>query len=100
MSEPAAVLSAQMPLAGAVSHPGWARASVLPVIESGDRLVGLLTREALTRALRPRSSEATPQNTLAGLLARGYWDALSGGAEAMATLLPKIAPVAGRTDEH
>lgn len=94
MSEPDAMLSAQTPLAGAAAHPGWARASLLPVVESGERLVGVLTRDALTRALRPIQS-AAPQDSLAGILARGYWDALSGGAEAMTTLLPKIAPVRG-----
>lgn len=99
MTHPRAVLSVQMPLAGAATHPGWARASVLPVVESGDRLVGVLTRDALTRALRPAQA-AVPQTTLAGILARGYWDALSGGAEAMATLLPNVAPVAGGADER
>lgn len=99
MSEPDAVLSAQTPLTGAAAHPGWARASLLPVVESGERLVGVLTRDALTRALRPTQS-AAPQNTLAGILARGYWDALSGSAEAMAILLPKVTPVGGGADER
>ena len=102
MTRPAAVLPAQTPLSGALSHPGWERASAMPVVESGERLVGVLTRDALARALRrtARPSRITPADTLAGMLARGYWDALSGGAEAMATLLPQVRPVAARADEH
>lgn len=98
MTRPQAVLSAQMPLAGALAHPGWERASTLPVVESGGRLVGVITRDALTRALRPQ--RARPAETLGGLLARGYWDALSGVAEAMATLLPSVPPVVKIPDEH
>ena len=98
MMQPEARLSARTPLSGAIAHPGWQHASALPVVESGGRLVGILTRDALARALRP--SRIQPADTLAGLLARGYWDALSGFAEAMATLLPEVPPVAGNTDEH
>lgn len=101
MTRPEVVISAQTPLAGAAAHPGWEQASALPVVESGERLVGVLTREALTRALgRASRPERLPRSdTLAGMLARGYWDALSGGAEAMATLLPAVQPVR-RRDEH
>lgn len=102
MTQPEAVLPAQTPLSGALAHPFWERASAMPVVEAGERLVGVLTRDALARALRrtARPSRTTPADTLAGMLARGYWDALSGGAEAMATLLPLVRPVKARTDEH
>lgn len=102
MTKPESLISAQTPLAGAMGHPGWEHASILPVIESGERLVGVLTRDALTRALRrtARSPRSESEDTLAGMLARGYWDALSGGAEAMATLLPPVKPLAGRSDER
>jgi hypothetical protein len=33
------------------------------------------------------------------MMARGYWNALSGAAEAMVTLMPAVRPVR-RTDEH
>lgn len=100
MSVPEAVLPAQTPLAGALTHPGWALASLLPVVESGGRLVGALTRDALARALdrSARVSRIAPVNTLAGIFSRGYWDAMSGGVEAMVILLPAVPPVAGRTD--
>lgn len=102
MQRPEAGISAQTPLAGALRHPGWERASLLPVLESGERLVGVLTRDALTRALgrSARPARAAPGETLAGMLALGYWDALSGGAEAMVTLLPEVRPVGGRADEQ
>ena len=102
MQRPEGVISAQTPLAGALRHPGWENASLLPVLESGERLVGVLTRDALTRALgrTARPGRAAPGETLAGMLARGYWDALSGGAEAMVTVLPTVQAVGRRADAH
>lgn len=102
MQRPEAVISAQTPLTGALRHPGWERSSLLPVLEAGERLVGVLTRDALTRALGRRAPEVrvAAGETLAGMMALGYWDALSGGAEAMVTLLPKVAPVGRRADGH
>lgn len=99
---PDAVLSAQSPLAGAATHPGWERASILPVVEGGERLVGVLSRDALTRALgrTSRTQRVAPGGTLAEMLARGYWDALSGWSEAMATLLPSVRPVGRRNDDR
>lgn len=99
MQPPGPLLPATTPLAGAAMHPGWTRASILPVVESGDRLIGVLARETLARALRAPQQQA-PQRTVAGMLARGYWDALSGAAEAMTALLPSVPPVAGKADER
>jgi len=100
LQRPESVISAKTPLAGALAHPGWESASMLPVVESGERLVGVLTRDALTRALgrRGRPQSVAPGETLAGMLALGYWDALSGAAEAMVTLLPKVQPAGRRPD--
>jgi magnesium transporter len=102
MQRPEGVMSAKTPLAGAAAHPGWEHASLLPVLESGERLVGVLTRDALTRALgrSARAHPAAPGETLAGMLALGYWDALSGGAEAMVTVLPSVRAVGGGPDER
>ncbi|MGD9952730.1 MAG: CBS domain-containing protein [Burkholderiales bacterium] len=102
MSRPEAVLTAQTPVAGAIAHPGWERSSLLPVVESGGRLVGVLTRDALARALRRVSRPARPEagGGLADMLARGYWDALSGGAEAMVTLLPPVQRIGGEAGER
>ncbi|MDH4096046.1 MAG: CBS domain-containing protein [Betaproteobacteria bacterium] len=102
MSRPEGVLTAQTPLAGAVGHPGWERSSLLPVVESGGRLVGVLTRDALARASRrvSRPAHTAAVGSLASMLTRSYWDALSGGAEAMATLLPTVGPVGSERDER
>lgn len=102
MQRPDGVMSAKTPLAGALAHPGWERSSLLPVLESGERLVGVLTRDALTRALgrSARATPAMPGETVAGMLALGYWDALSGGAEAMVTLLPRVTQIGAKPHEH
>jgi magnesium transporter len=95
MRHPAAVLRAHAPLAGTAAHPGWELSSLLPVVEPGDRLVGVLTRDALTRALRragPTADGAGP-DSLPALMARGYWQALSGLMDAGLALLPRAAPV-------
>jgi predicted transcriptional regulator len=97
-----AVLAAVAPLAGAASHRGWERASVLPVVERGDRLIGVLRRGTLARALA-RSGTAPAARDGAGLaetLARGYWDALSGIVAAAVGLLPPARPVHEETDER
>ncbi|MEX0637961.1 MAG: CBS domain-containing protein [Burkholderiales bacterium] len=102
LQRPEAVLAARTPLPVAAHHAGWEDASILPVVESGERLVGALTHEALTRAVRrvQRLQRAEPPDTLGGMLARGYWNALSGGAEAMATLLPAVAHVGRKPNER
>jgi magnesium transporter len=100
MQRPVAVLLAQAPLAGTAAHPGWELASLLPVVESGERLVGVMTRDALARAL----GRAQPAPALAAapslpvLFARGYWQALTGLLGAGLALLPRVAPLqdAGR----
>jgi hypothetical protein len=90
------MLAAQTPLTVPRCHPGWERSRSCPWWSRASRLVGVLTRDALTRAVRRVSRRRGRRGRhLAEMLARGYWDALSGGAEAMATLLPTVAPVAG-----
>jgi magnesium transporter len=89
------VLPAIMPLAGALTQRGWERASALPVIDRAGRPIGALRRAALSRALARARGPAggTADDTLIGALARGYWDALSGIAESLVSLLPAAAPV-------
>jgi magnesium transporter len=64
MQRPAAVLLAHAPLAGTAAHPGWEQTSLLPVVESGERLIGVMTRDALARAVAraepPPASAAAP----------------------------------------
>ena len=102
MRRPGAVLTAHAPLSGTPAHPGWEHSSVLPVVEPGERLVGVMTRDALTRALRRAAEAPTPavQATLPVLFARGYWQALSGLVEASLGLLPRVPPVEENADER
>ncbi len=102
IAEPPAVLAAVAPLAGAATHRGWERAASLPVVERGDRLVGVLRRATLVRALTrsTRSTRETGSETLPGMLARSYWDALSGMVAATVTQLPPAPPIEGSSDDH
>ncbi len=98
---PQAVLPAHAPLGGAAAHPAWELASALPVVEPGERLVGVMTRDALARALRERTQPAGAAivpATLPAQLAAGYWLALSGLVEAGLTLLPRVRPVGEDAD--
>jgi hypothetical protein len=68
---------------------------VLPAVERDGRLIGVLRRGTLARALaRSRLPGPAPSEPpLSGILARGYWDAFSGLAEAMLSALPPAKPV-------
>jgi magnesium transporter len=92
MQAPPALLGAAMPLASAAVDPAWQAAVVLPVVERGERLLGVLRRSTLRRALAHvrRVDPGAVDATVVGLLARGYWDAVSGLVEAALTLLPAI----------
>lgn len=96
LQSPPALLAAQSPIAGAHAHPAWQVASTLPVVERGDQLIGVLTRDALDRALqRLRPVEhLQADDTLAGILTRGYWQSLSGILETLLTFLPAVNRVA------
>lgn len=93
---PVAVLQAFAPLAAVPAHPGWEMASLLPVVETGNRLVGVMTRDALGRALRQSAAPAAEVDTgtLSSLLASGYWQAMSGLMQGVLALLPSVRPVA------
>ncbi|MBX3607713.1 MAG: magnesium transporter [Piscinibacter sp.] len=100
MRPPAALLAAHAPLVGTAEHPGWERASVLPVVEPGQRLVGAMTRDALERALRRFGTGRESQTpvTLPGLLAQSYWRTFSGLLESALTLLPRVDALARERD--
>lgn len=96
-----AMLAASSPLGGASAHPGWKVASLLPVVEAGDRLIGVLAREALDSALAERApAQAARDDGVASLFSRGYWQALSGIAEATLNALPGVPPLARGRDER
>ncbi len=88
LQRPVASLPALMPLAGAIAHPAWREASVVPVLEHGGRFLGALSAAALRSALaaRPTPTVAAEQ-TLAGVLGEGYWSAVSSLSQAAVALL-------------
>lgn len=95
MARPVALLAAHAPLAAAAAHPGWELASALPVVEPGDRLIGLMTHDAMARALRRAgtTNHDSPEDgsgALPPLFARGYWQVLSGLFAATLSLLPGV----------
>jgi hypothetical protein len=65
------------------------------VLERNARLLGVLRRSTLRRALAQIAGSAlqSGETTVVGLLAHGYWDAVSSLAEAALALLPRIKPV-------
>jgi magnesium transporter len=101
MSRPVALLAAFAPLSAALSHPGWESSSILPVVEPGDRLVGVITRHALARALRREAppAAAAADITLPVLLGRSYWQALSASLALGLAWLPRVTPVAAAADD-
>lgn len=97
MQRAPAVLMALAPLAGASAHPGWALAWALPVVESGDRLVGVLTHDAMTRAQQrnqaPEASDAAREIGLPGMVVRSYWQTIVGLVGVCLPLMPGVPPV-------
>lgn len=97
MQRAPAVLMALAPLAGASAHPGWALAWALPVVESGDRLVGVLTHDAMTRAQQrnqaPEANDAAREIGLPGMVVRSYWQTIVGLVGVCLPLMPGVPPV-------
>jgi predicted transcriptional regulator len=95
LHKPLAMLTAMTPLTGAATQRGWQQSSVLPVVERDGRLIGVLHRATLARALARSRATTQPADevTITGVLTRGYWDAASGLAEAGLWLLPPAKPV-------
>jgi magnesium transporter len=102
MQRPVALLSALAPLAATPAHPGWHHSSLLPVVEAGDRLVGVMSRDALERALyQADPPDPAQDNSLPALLALHYWQALTGLLQGGLALLPRVPALGERRDsEH
>lgn len=100
--KPIAVLPAASPLGGAATHRGWRHAAGLPVVERGERLIGVLRRATLMRALTRNRSLATPdQHTdVLAVMANVYWQAISGLVGAAVSALPSVESVEGRRGER
>lgn len=95
MHKPGVVLSALASIIGAAAQRGWEDSSSLPVVEGSGRLIGVLTKSMLARALvrRRKPAPVDDETTLAALFARGYWNGVSGLATAVVELLPAAKPI-------
>jgi magnesium transporter len=86
---------AAMPLAAAATLIAWEESAMLPVVDRGSRLLGVLRRAGLSAALARRrtASESSTGPALAGTVAWTYWTAISSLATAAVALLPPARPV-------
>lgn len=102
VARPAAPIAGNTPLAAAANHRGWGVSPTMVVVDRSGRLLGVLRREALMRALaRGQAAQAAvAEATVAGSFARGYWAAVSGLFAACLATLPGVPPVGGETDER
>ena len=86
-----ATLPAVTPLAGADSHPAWRDADLVPVVERGGGLVGVVARRSVQRARRSRDGHAAQlSESLPAMCAMGYWDAVRGLTDAAITALVPV----------
>jgi Mg/Co/Ni transporter MgtE len=95
MGEPT-TLPAVMPLAAALAHAGWRGASELPVVERGERLIGVLRAAKPDQALSLREQHGRRDDggaTLSGLAAAGYWHAVSGLVQLGLASLPTLGRI-------
>ena len=100
--EDSALLPAASPLSGARAHPGWLEDSTLPVVDRGRRLVGVLTRDALERSVRDvrRAAEDNDDASMPEVLARAWWQSVSGITQALLPLLPRTPRIAELGDDE
>lgn len=96
MQPPAATLSAQASLSSSLNHPGWRHGSALPVVERGNRLIGVMTHDALMDA-SSRMSQPTKMeggtDSLSAMTVRSYWQAMSGLLAIGLAVLPRVPPL-------
>ncbi len=88
MSTVPVTLPAVTPLAGASAHPVWRDADIAAVVERGGGMVGVVCRSALHGAQRRRRKEGElVADSMSGVLALGYWHAVSGLIDATLSLM-------------
>ena len=93
--KPQTVLTASATISGMARRRGWRQSAVMPVIDRYSRLIGVLHRDALDRALA-RGNRATSYDDgepIATVIARGYWNAFAVLTHASVSLLPQPKPI-------
>ena len=83
-------LPSQSSLNGLHEHSGWQEVSKLPVVEHGDRLIGVLTHATLQRALSIGQNTPMTNSTEDTFVsvASAYWFGVSALMQALVSLLP------------
>lgn len=85
-------LPARAPLTAVRNHRGWEEHRALPVVERGERFVGVLSHGVMMRALaRDTGRQGTPAPEAFVGLARTYWRGVSGVIEAAVGVIPVVA---------
>lgn len=95
VQKPQMVLTASATISGMARRRGWRQSAVMPVIDRNSRLIGVLRRDALDRALARghrtiRHDEGEP---VTSVLARGYWNAFAVLTHASVSMLPQPKPI-------
>jgi magnesium transporter len=95
MQKPQVVLTGSATVAGVARRRGWQQSSVLPVTDRNGKLIGVLRRGALERALARGSQQQTTDDgeLLVSMFTSGYWNAFSALSHAVVSLLPKAKPI-------
>jgi len=94
-------LPARSPLGAVREHAGWTDHRVLPVVERGERFVGVLAYAVLIRVLtRDAQAHAPPSPGTFGGIVGSYWRGVSGVIEAAIEMLPVAPPQASSVPAH
>lgn len=93
--KPPAVLTASATISGIARRRGWQQSPVIPVIDRDARLIGVLRRGALDRALARgrRAVDTDDGESLAAIVAQGYLSAFSVLTDAAISVLPQAKPI-------
>ena len=95
VEKPGTVLNASSTISSISKRRGWQQSAVLPVTDRDGKLIGVLRRSTLDRALA-RGHQPAPANdseVLVSMCASGYWNAFSALAHAIVSLLPGGKPI-------
>lgn len=98
VEKPPVVLSANATVSGVARRRSWQQSPVLPVTDRNGKLIGVLRRGTLDRALARESQPLPADNAelLVTMFAGGYWNAFSVLAHTIVSLLPGAKPIIGQ----
>jgi Mg/Co/Ni transporter MgtE len=96
-----AVLVAATPLSAAMLHTAWRSSSVLPVTSRLGMFIGLLRHERLQQVYdQDRASRGPGVQSVGAVMARGYWQTITGVLRGSLAMLPAVRPLSEIPDER